>query len=148
MRYLISLLFITVFAFASNAQVQYREGFDRDTVDNTETVYLYPGGTTAATAPSTAAAAVDFKEFGALSVNITADSLSGANAGSAILQGCYDDACTYTYDIATITLNGATQQVSNTEDSEFAFRKFRVKATRTGTMSTKLQMYYVWKRKT
>jgi len=147
MKYLISLLFLLT-ALVTKAQVQYREGFDQDTVDNTETVYLYPGGTTAATSPSTAANATDFREFGALEVNIWADSLSGSNAGSAILQGCYDDACNVTYDIATLTLNGAAQQVSRTEDSEFSFRKFRVKATGTGTMSTKLRMGYVWKRKT
>jgi len=147
MKYLISLLFLLT-TLVTKAQVQYREGYDIDTLDNTETIYLRPGGTSAATSPATDALATDFKEFGALEVNIWTDSLSGSNAGTVILQGCYDDACVVTYDIASLTLNGAAQQVSRTEDSEFSFRKFRVKCTGTGTMSTKIRVGYVWKRKT
>lgn len=142
MKHLFSIFLICVFAYGVNAQVQYREGYDIDTLDNAETVYLYPG------AVSSAANATDFKEYGALEVTIWADSLSGANAGTAVLQYCYDDACAYTYDAASLTLNGASQQVSRTEDTEFNARKFRIKATGSGTMSTKIRCFYTWKRKT
>jgi hypothetical protein len=112
-----------------------------DTLTNAETAYLYPGDA------ASAALAADFKEGGALELVIISDSLSGATAGSAILQYCYDDACTYTYDATTLTLNGATQQVSRTEDTDFNARKFRVKFVTTGTQSTHVRVAYVWKRK-
>lgn len=109
---------------------------------NAETAYLYPGDA------ASAAAAVDFKEFGTLEVVIVSDSLSGATAGTSVLQYCYDDACTVTYDAATLTLNGAAQQTSRTEDTEFSARKWRIKNTGSGTMSNRIRVYYTWKRKT
>ncbi len=140
MRYLILSILCAV-GLNVSAQVQYREGFMIDTLTNAETAYLYPGDA------ASAAAAVDFKEGGALELVIVSDSLSGATAGSAILQYCYDDACTYTYDATTLTLNGATQQVSRTEDTDFNARKFRTKMVTTGTQSTHVRVAYVWKRK-
>lgn len=141
MRYILSFLILCAFAFQSNAQVQYRQGFMRDTLTNAETAYLYPDDA------ATAAIASDCKEGGALELVIVSDSLSGSTAGTAILQYCYDDDCTYTYDATTLTLNGATQQVSRTEDTDFNARKFRIKMTTTGTQSTYVRAYYVWKRK-
>lgn len=140
MRYLISLLFLVV-CFTANAQVQYREGYAIDTAVNATVSYLYPGGA------ASAAAAPDFKELGALEVVIVSDSLSGSTAGSFILQYCFDDACAYTYDAATLTINGATTQVSRTEDSEFTARKFRIKLAGSGTQTTQAQLWYNWKRK-
>jgi len=141
MRYILSLFILFAFAIQMSAQVQYREWAMVDTLTNAETAYLYPGDA------ATAAAAGDFKEAGALEVVIVSDSLSGSTAGTAILQYCYDDACTYTYDATTLTLNGATQQISRTEDADFNARKFRVKLTTTGTQSTHVRVAYVWKRK-
>lgn len=141
MKYLILSLF-AVLCFNLNAQVQYREGSGEDTLTNAETAYLYPGDA------ASAAAALDFKEYGTLELVIVTDSLSGATAGTATLQYCYDDACTVLYDAASLTINGATQQVSRTEDAEFSARKWRVKFVTTGTQSTRARVYYTWKRKT
>jgi hypothetical protein len=140
-KYLISFLFLAL-CFSVKAQVQYREGTAEDTLTNAETAYLYPADA------ATAAAATDFKEYGTLEVVIVSDSLSGATAGTSVLQYCYDDACTVTYDAATLTLNGAAQQVSRTEDAEFSARKWRIKNTGSGTMSNRIRVYYTWKRKT
>ena len=141
MKYILSLFILCAVAFQSNAQVQYREGYMIDTLTNAETAYLYPGDAL------TAAIAGDFKEWGALELVIISDSLSGSTAGTAVLQYCYDDACTYTYDATTLTLNGAAQQVSRTEDTEFNARKFRIKMVTTGTQSTYVRVAYTWKRK-
>lgn len=141
MRYILSFLIIASFALAGNAQYQFRSGFMEDTLTNAETAYLYPAdAATAATAPN-------FRDFGALEVVIVSDSLSGATAGTATLQYCFDENCTYTYDAATLTINGAAQQVSRTEDTEFVPLKFRVKFVTTGTQSTRERVYYTWKRK-
>jgi hypothetical protein len=139
-KYLIVTLFLA-FCFTAKAQVQYREGSGEDTLTNAETAYFYPGDA------ASAAAAIDFKEFGSLEVAIVTDSLSGATAGTATLQFCYDDACTVLYDAASLTINGATQQVSRTEDTDFTARKWRVKYVTTGTQSTRARVYYTWKRK-
>lgn len=141
MKYILSLFILIAFALQSNAQVQYREGYMIDTLTNAETSYLYPGDAVSA------ASAGDFKEWGALELVIISDSLSGSTAGTVTLQYCYDDACTYTYDAATLTLNGATQQVSRTEDTEFNARKFRLKSVTTGTQSTHIRVAYSWKRR-
>ncbi len=140
MKYLIAFLFM-VSAFVSNAQVQYREGASVDTFANATVEYAYPADA------ASAAAAPDFKEFGTLEVTIKTDSLSGSTAGAVTLQYCYDDACTYTYDAASVTINGATQQVLRTEDTEFTARKWRVKMLGIGTQTTRCEVSYVWKRK-
>ena len=139
---LIILLALALYVPSASAQVQIRSGFMEDTLTNAETAYLYPADA------ASALAAPSFREFGALEVVIVTDSLSGSTAGSAILQYCYDDACTYTYDAATLTVNGATQQVSRTEDAEFIPVKWRIKTTTTGTQSTRERVWYTWKRKT
>jgi hypothetical protein len=86
MKHIISIMILAACAFSLNAQVQYRESYMIDTLTNAETAYLYPGDA------ASAALAADFKEGGALELVIISDSLSGATAGSAILQYCYDDA--------------------------------------------------------
>lgn len=128
-------------AVVSKAQVQIRYGTMEDTLTNAETAYLYPSDA------ATAALSPLFKEFGALQVTITVDSLSGSTAGTSVIEGCYDASCTSVATIATLTMNGATQQVSTTEDSEFNFVKWRVKNTGSGTMSTRIRVGYAWKRK-
>lgn len=135
------MIILCACAFSLKAQVQYRESYMIDTLTNAETAYLYPGDAVSA------ALAGDFKEGGALELVIVSDSLSGSTAGTATLQYCYDDACTYTYDATSLTLNGAAQQISRTEDTDFNARKFRVKFVTTGTQSTHVRVAYVWKRK-
>jgi hypothetical protein len=139
-KYLILSLFAFV-CFNLSAQVQYREGYAIDTFVNSTVEYIYPNDA------ASAGAAVDFKELGTLEVVIVTDSLSGSTAGTVTLQYCYDDACTYTYDAATLTVNGATQQVSRTEDTDFTPRKWRVKLAGSGTQTTKCQVYHTFKRK-
>lgn len=138
MRYLILFILCGV-GLTASAQVRYSQGAMIDTLTNAETVYLYPNDA------ATAAAAPDFKDPGALELVIVSDSLSGSTAGTATLQYCYDDACTYTYDAATLTINGAAQQISRTEDTDFNARKFRVKFVTTGTQSTHVRVAYNWK---
>lgn len=142
MKHIFLSLILCAFAFVGNAQVQIRYGTMEDTLTNAETAYLYPSDA------ATAALSPLFKEFGALQVTITVDSLSGSTAGTSVIEGCYDANCTSVATIATLTMNGATQQVSTTEDSEFNFVKWRVKNTGVGTMSTRIRVGYAWKRKT
>ena len=142
MKYLVSFLFLMSLAVVSNAQVQIRYGTMEDTLTNAETAYLYPSDA------ASAALSPLFKEFGALQVTLTVDSLSGSTAGTITIEGCYDASCASVATIATLTANGATQQVSTTEDSEFAYVKWRVKSVTTGTQSTRLRVGYAWKRKT
>jgi len=129
-------------AVVSNAQVQYRYDTMEDTLTNAETAYLYPSDA------ATAALSPLFREYGALQVTIIADSLSGSTAGTVTLEGCYDATCDHVATITTLTLNGATQQVSTTEDTDFNFLKWRVKSVGSGTMSQRIRVAYVWKRKT
>lgn len=137
MKHILIALFILV-GISANAQ-KFTNGFMEDTLTNAETAYLYPNdAATALTAPT-------FKGYGALQVTMVFDSLSGATAGTALLEGCYDDACTYTYTITSVTINGATQQVSTTEDAFFMPPKWRIKNTVTGTQSTRCRVYYAWK---
>lgn len=137
MKHILIALFILV-GLSVNAQ-KFTSGFMEDTLTNAETAYLYPAdASTALTAPT-------FKAYGALQVTMVFDSLSGATAGTALLEGCYDDACNYTYTITSVTINGATQQVSTTEDAAFLPAKWRIKNTTTGTQSTRCRVYYAWK---
>lgn len=142
MKHIFLSLILCAFAFVGNAQVQIRYGTMEDTLTNAETAYLYPNDV------ATAALSPLFKEFGALQVTLTVDSLSGSTAGTITIEGCYDASCASVATIATLTANGATQQVSTTEDSEFLFVKWRVKSVTTGTQSTRLRVGYAWKRKT
>ena len=141
MKHIFLSLILCAFALVGNAQVQIRYGTMEDTITNAETAYLYPSDV------ATAALSPLFKELGCLQVTITTDSLSGSTAGTVTLEGCYDASCTYVATIATLTMNGATQQVSTTEDSEFNFVKWRVKEVGSGTLSTRVRVGYAWKRK-
>lgn len=141
MKQIFNVILLCLVALGVNAQTQYRQGFMRDTMTNADTSYLYPADA------ATAALATNFRELGVLAVTIVSDSLSGSTAGTATLQYCYDADCNYTYDAATLTLNGAATQVSRTEDTDFDALKFRIKIITSGTSSTYVRSYYSWKRK-
>lgn len=137
----LSLIAVLALASVASAQDEYRSGYAEDTTSNAETSYIYPDDAT------TALSADNYKNFGALEVTMVYDSLTGNPAGTAVLQYCYDAGCTYTYDAASMTLNGNSQVVSRTEDSEFLPLKWRVKITTTGTQTCRLRVFDAWRRK-
>ena len=112
-----------------------------DTASASETVYLYPVGTSWATNRQ------DLKNLVALEVVVRTDSLSGATAGTATIEYCYDEDCTVVYTAATLTVNGPTAQYLRLQDTAFLARKFRVKLVNTSaTQATKIQGVWSYKR--
>lgn len=135
----LSILF-AVSAFGVSAQEDLY-GFRTDTLGASDTIYFYVGGT------NTAAGATAIREYGALSVVLVSDSLSGATNGTALIQYCTDATGTNWYTQATLTaINGATQQSQITEDAVFLARKARVRViSPSGAQSTRLRMHYSFK---
>lgn len=138
----LSVIILCAFAFTADAQRQYLFTAAEDTLTNAETAYIYPADA------ASALATTNLREYGANEVTIKYDSLSGNPAGTAVLQYCYDEGCTYTYDAATVTLNGATQVVTRTALTDFTPIKWRVKMTTTGTQTCRVQVLGGWKRRT
>lgn len=143
MKQIFAILFI---AFAS---VSFAQGnrvlavlTAADTASASETIYLYPlGGTSWATT-----GALDYNC--GLEFLVETDSLSGATAATGYIEVAYDDAGTYVYQAATLTVNGATNQQLRLEDTDFLGRKIRYKQVNTsGVQSTKAQGVLVVKRK-
>lgn len=139
---LFTILAFCAFAFTADAQRQYLFTTAEDTLTNAETAYIYPSDA------ASALAAPNIREFSSNEVTIKYDSLSGNPAGTAVLQYCYDEACAWTYDAATVTLNGNTQVVTRTALTDFTPLKWRVKMTTTGTQTCRVQVLAGNKRKT
>ena len=135
----LSLLF-AVFAFGANAQEDLY-GYRTDTLGASDTVYFYVGGT------NTASGAAAIREYGALSIVLVSDSISGSTNGTPIIQYCTDATGTNWYTQASLTaINGAAQQSQITEDAVFLARKARVRViSPSGAQATRLRMHYSFK---
>ena len=129
-------------AISLSASAQTTTGYlGPDTITAGQSATLYPVGTSWATNLQ------DLDKVVGLEVVVQVDSLSGATAGTAYVQYCYDDDCTITYNAATGTVNGVTTTL-RTEDEIFNARKWRVVVTNTGaTQSNKVQVVYSIKRR-
>ena len=147
-KLLFSLIAICAFAFTSDVSAQapllYAGEMGPDTLNNSETIYHYPGGTSFATSRR-------FTYLGDLEVHIKSDSLSGATATTYTLEVSNDLAGTAWYTVDTELGNGATSQVlkfdTDPDGNGFIPTWFRVKGVSTGTQATKFQTTYSWKKR-
>lgn len=137
---LISISLILALSVVSSAQ-EYLYGFRNDTLGATDTVYFYVGGSNTATGSS------NISEYGALSITLRSDSLSGSTNGTPIIQYCTDATGTNWFTQASLTaINGAAAQVQITEDTVFLARKARVMVTSpSGAQATRLRFWYCFK---
>ena len=145
-KVLFSLIAICAFAFSMNAQAPllYTGEMGPDTLNNAETVYHYPNGTSFATSRR-------FTQLGDLEVYVQSDSLTGATAVTYTLQVALDLAGTSWATVDTEIGNGATSQVlvfdTDPFDHGFIPTWWRIKATSTGTQTTKFQTTYAFKKR-
>ena len=145
-KVLFSLIAICAFAFSMNAQAPllYTGEMGPDTLNNAETVYHYPNGTSFATSRR-------FTQLGDLEVYVQSDSLTGATAVTYTLQVALDLAGTSWATVDTETGNGATSQVlvfdTDPFDHGFIPTWWRIKAVSTGTQTTKFQTTYAFKKR-
>lgn len=138
------LILCTFIAF--NATAQFGKSEFRlsapDTSSASQTHYIYVGGTTAGTATL-------FTDLVQLNIIVKTDSLSGATAGTVTVEVCNDpDGSIWYPTSSTLTVNGATSQYLNFEDTDFNNSKARVKIVNTSaTQSNKMQIAWATKRK-
>ena len=147
-KLLFSLIAICAFAFTSDVSAQapllYTGEMGPDTVNASETIYHYPNGTSFATSRR-------FTQLGDLEVYVQSDSLTGATAVTYTLQAALDLAGTSWATVDTETGNGATSQVlvfdTDPFDHGFIPTWWRIKATSTGTQTTKFRTTYAFKKR-
>jgi len=145
-KLLFSLIAICAFAFSMDAQAPllYTGEMGPDTLNNAETVYHYPNGTSFATSRR-------FTQLGDLAVYVQSDSLTGATAVTYTLEAALDLAGTSWATVDTETGNGATSQVlvfdTSPFDNGFIPTWWRLKAVSTGTQTTKFQTTYAFKKR-
>ena len=150
-KVLFSIFMIATVAFAftptemtAQAPLLYTGEMGPDTLNNAETVYHYPNGTSFATSRR-------FTQLGDLEVYVQSDSLTGATAVTYTLQAALDLAGTSWATVDTETGNGATSQVlvfdTDPFDHGFIPTWWRIKATSTGTQTTKFQTTYAFKKR-
>lgn len=145
-RVLFSLIAIFAFAFTMSAQAPllYTGEMGPDTLNNAETIYHYPSGTSFATSRR-------FTQLGDLEVHVKSDSLSGATAVTYTLETANDLAGTVWATVDTELGNGATSQVlvfdTDPFDHGFVPTWWRLKAVSTGTQATKFQTTFAWKKR-
>lgn len=133
---------ITLFAFSANAQ--FKSEFrltDPDTSAQSETNYIYIGGTSWATATA-------FVDPGELLIVVQTDSLSGATDGTVTIEGaCDTDGTIVSPALGSLTTNGAASQFLVFEDLNAVYLKYRIKiVNESGTQSNKTQAAWAFKR--
>ena len=136
------ILFFLTIALSASAQFRFASGeVGPDTLNASETLYHYIGGTSWATARQ-------FEYPGEFVILVQSDSLSGATAATITVEYCLDDACTLTYTAGTLTANGAASQQLRVEDLNLIEQKIRVKGVATsGVQATKFQTTWAFKRR-
>ncbi len=130
---LFALMLGLVFNMAAQPLVY--SGYPSVTNDTIETNYIYPLTESGDT--------IIFARLSVTQVTMTADSLSGATAGTMVLQYSETASGNQWNDIATLTANGPTRTKSTTLTNPMVCRRIRGKCTSTVDGSTKFTLNYV-----
>jgi|GEM_PF-5010493 len=141
----IAITFLLAVAFTASAQTpqMYAGTMGPDTVNASETIYHYPGGTSFATARR-------FRDLGALEVLVQLDSLSGATNVDVTVQYSYDILGTLWYDASTTSLNAGSNTLGRfvrLEDADLTATWARIKAVGTGVQATRFRSSYAFKKR-
>jgi len=151
MKHIFSILFMALACLSVNAQkgmngvMTSAAGLATDTIitsSSTDTVYLFPDGTSNVTA-------YKFRNpyGGELTTYLRTDSLSGSTAATAYLEYCYDAGCSVPVRVDTLVLNGATAQTDNYTDNNFKALYFRYTfIAASSTQTTKVQAGYGYRK--
>lgn len=122
MKNILILILIMLFGVGLNAQKD-ASGYKSDTLTYAgaaDTVIVYLGGTTAATAQT-------FRDNGILEIGLRTDSLSGNPVAAVWIEYSYDEGGTHWHRFAGLsTINGAAPQYQTHTDTDFAALRARV----------------------
>lgn len=143
MKNILILILIIVCSVGLQAQRE-ASGYKSDTLTYAgapDTVIVYLGGTTAATAQL-------FRDNGVLEIGLRTDSLSGGPVASAFIEYSYDEGGTHWHRHTTLsTINGAAPQFQTHNDTDCAALRARVVCIAAATnQSERVRVSWRWKR--
>ena len=142
MRYFIIALLVAV-SFGLNAQ-KFISGYKSDTLTYAgaaDTVIVYLGGTSAATAQL-------FRDAGVLEIGLRTDSLSGNPVATPYIEYSYDEGGSHWHRHTTLsTINGAAPQYQTHNDTDCAALRVRVVCIAAATtQSERIRVAWSWKK--
>jgi hypothetical protein len=143
MKNILILLILSAFSLSLSAQRE-ASGYKSDTLTyagSADTVIVYLGGTSAATAQL-------FRDNGILEIGLRTDSLSGNPVASAYVEYSYDEGGSHWHRHTTLsTINGAAPQFQTHSDADCAALRARVVCIAAATtQSERVRVAWRWKR--